>query len=332
MRFFYALCSIVFFVVLVYFVGPRPHYDSFDGNPVDEIPAMSELAELLQLENSDPRIDPWAKSEIVWIDSLQRTPYSMVYLHGFSATHHEGYPLHEHLAEKYGMNMFLTRFPDHGIVDSNVFRNIEPKDWIDYGKQAIAIGKAIGEQVILVSTSTGSTVSIYLSAFDPTIAGQILLSPNIDLHDKNSNLLDEPWGYQIGKMVLGGEYRNIPGPDRVKKYWTMQYHINGLIALRELLDQTMIPEVFQNISHPIFLGYYYKDEENKDEIVSIPAMKGFMEEISTPEEQRQFLAFPKAGNHVIGSVYWNPNWENVAAAIDEFIENVMEIKPVVYAQ
>ena len=171
--------------------------------------------------------------------------------HGFSATHPEGFPIHNRVAERFGMNLLLTRFPDHGLLDSNSYRDIQPKEWIEYGKEAIAVGKALGEKVILMSTSTGSTISIYLGARSD-IVGQILMSPNIDLYDTNSNLLNGPWGFQLGKLVLGSEYRHISGPDSVRKYWTMDYHIDGLVALRELLDKTMKSDIFQLIESPVF--------------------------------------------------------------------------------
>ena len=322
-KLFIGLGMLLGLLLLTYFLGPKPKYPDFDGSPGLTSFNISEIADFIQKNNSDTRIMPGCEAEIIWADSIgQKTPFSIVYLHGFSAAHPEGFPLHENIASQFGCNLFLTRFPDHGILDSNSYRDIVPKDWIDYGKQAVDIGKSIGEKVILMSTSTGSTVSIYLTAFDPSIAGQILMSPNIDLYDPMSNLLNDPWGKKIGEFVLGGEYRHIEGPDSVKKYWTMDYHINGLIALRELLDNTMTNEVFQRITSPVFLGYYYTSEEDKDEIVSIPAMENFIDQIKTPFSQVEFKPFD-AGNHVIGSIYWNPNYQVVQNSVADFLQNTM---------
>lgn len=176
-----------------------------------------------------------------------------------------------------------------------------------------------------MSTSTGGTISIYLSAHDPAIAGQILFSPNIDLFDTNSNLLNGPWGFQLGRAVLGSEYRHIEGPDSVQKYWTMDYHIQGLVALRDLLDITMTKEIFSKITSPVFLGYYYKDETHKDEVVSIPAMNSFLSALTIDTALVKKAVFPEAGNHVIASKYWNPNWKNVERAVSSFMINTLNI-------
>jgi esterase/lipase len=311
--------------IFIFFIGPRPNYIEFDGKPFNTFYEVNDLADLIDMENQDNRIRPGTESKIIWNDSIRKTKYSIVYFHGFSATHPEGYPIHQNIAKQFGCNLFLTRFPEHGLADINSYKYVDPKQWIDYGKKAIAIGKSIGEKVIIMSTSTGGTISIYLSAHDPAIAGQILFSPNIDLFDTNSNLLNGPWGFQLGKAVLGSEYRHIEGPDSVQKYWTMDYHIQGLVALRELLDITMTEEIFAKITAPVFLGYYYKDESHKDEVVSIPAMNSFLSALTIDTFLIKKHIFPEAGNHVLASKYWNPNWKNVEKAVSSFMRNTLNI-------
>ena len=66
-------------------------------------------------------------------------------------------------------------------------------------------------------------------------------------------------------------------------------------------------------------------KKNQDRIVSIDAMNRFMETISTATEHKIMKAFPEAGNHVIGSLYWNPKWSNVENEIIFFLENVMKM-------
>ncbi len=314
-----ALCA----AVIIFMIGPQPQYPPFDGIPLDTLYHINDLEALIELDNQDKRIRPGTESKIIWNDSIQKTNFSIVYFHGFSATHPEGFPVHRNIAKQFGCNLFLTRFPEHGLADQNSYKNITPKQWIDYGKKAIAIGKSIGEKVIIMSTSTGGTISIYLSAYDPAIAAQILFSPNIDLYDTNSNLLNGPWGLQLGKAFLGSEYRHVEGPDSVRKYWTMEYHLQGLVALRELLDLTMKDEIFSKITAPVFLGYYYKDDTHKDKVVSIPAMNTFLSALTIDTALIMKRIFPEAGNHVIASKHWNPHWDKVEKGVSAFMVNTL---------
>ena len=63
----------------------------------------------------------------------------------------------------------------------------------------------------------------------------------------------------------------------------------------------MTPEQFQKVKQPVFMGYYYKDEEHQDKVVSVPAMLAMFDELGTPADKKQKMAFPNAGEHVIAS-------------------------------
>ena len=148
------------------------------------------------------------EARIVWADSIGRqTEYSIVYLHGFSASPMEADPIHINIANAYACNLYLARYKGHGIDNADAFEKLSPKDLVQSAKEAIAIGKKIGKKVILMSCSTGGALALYLSANDPEIAANILFSPNIALADPNSAILTGPWGLQLGRFVMGGIYR-----------------------------------------------------------------------------------------------------------------------------
>ena len=178
-----------------------------------------------------------------------------------------------------------------------------------------------------MSTSTGSTYSTYLAAHDPEIYALIMTSPNFDLYDQNSKMLTKPWGKKIFRQMMKGDYRQWEASEQIKYYWNDRYRIEGLIALRDLLDQTMIPEVWQQNKTPIFIGYYYKDETAHDKIISITAIHDFLDQIQTPSSQVRAIAYPDSPGHVIGSSYMNPHWESVQDSIYSFVEEVLQILP-----
>ena len=200
---------------------------------------------------------------------------------------------------------------------------------IESAKEAIALGQLLGDKVILMSCSTGSTLSAYLAAENPDIVeAQIMYSPNIAIYSSASTLLTKPWGLQLARATTGGEYRSFTVPESCDPAWTTTYRLEGLIAVQALLDQTMKPKVFKKISHPVFVGCYYKNEEEQDMVVSVEAMREFMEQISTPKEDKRFVTFPEAQTHVIAAGCQSKSIEKVRSATYEFAEQILGLVPI----
>ena len=318
----YGFFLFLILLFIVWILGPRAKYDQIDDRPSTiyyEIESLDSIIAVRESQITNLKKDNEAR--IVWNDTIpHKTEYSFVYLHGYTASQGEGAPIHTNLAKQHSANLYLARLKDHGIDNKEAFKNLTPQDWVDDAKEAIAIGKSIGEKVILVSCSTGSTLSILLAAVDKDIHALVLLSPNIKVVDKSSALLTGPWGRQL-LYTLIGEYIDRPS----NQYWSGTYHLNGLIALQYLLEETMHNETFQKITQPVYMGYYYKNEEEQDQVVSVPAMLKFYEEIKTPENLKRKIAFGNAGSHVISSKYKNENWSDVEKSIDDFLTEIISI-------
>ena len=93
-----------------------------------------------------------------------KTAYSIVYLHGFSASQAEGDPVHKNIAAMFGCNLYLSRLAEHGIDTTEPMMNLTAdKNW-ESAKQALAIGKQLGNKVILMGTSTGGTNALQLGS------------------------------------------------------------------------------------------------------------------------------------------------------------------------
>ncbi|MEM6319640.1 MAG: alpha/beta hydrolase [Bacteroidota bacterium] len=316
----------------ILFFGPKAEFQPVDGKiqPVD-IPLSALDAHIAAKEAKVENIKPNNESRIVWADSIRKTEYAVVYLHGFSASIWEGDALHTAFAKRYGANLYLARQQDHGIDDSNTFKNLTPKNYMDSAKEAIAIGQLIGEKVILMSCSTGGTHSIYLTANNPEMVhAQILYSPNIAIANPAVQLATMPWGKQIvgtivGEYVKSGSY----GKPEMANYATIEYHSNGIIALEDLLEQTMMPETFQKIKSPYFLGYFYKNEEVQDPVVSVAAMREMDKQTQTPDAQKHNVPFADVNNHVICSSRQSDDYEAVRQATYQFAEEVLRMVPTI---
>ena len=325
--------GVIFTLLLVgYFSGPKITFEELDPVINHLNIEIHEIEDFIkEKESSVDGLKEDNHARIIWADSTHsRTLYSVVYLHGFSASQEEGDPLHEHFAQRYGFNLYLSRLSGHGLKDSSSFESLTPYDMLESAKEAIAFGKLLGEQVIVMSCSTGGTLSAFLAAHNPEmIHSQIMYSPNIDIRDPMSEMLTMPWGYELAKMSFGGERNIISYTPQRRQYWNDSYHINGLIAVKGLIEATMTEETFGKITQPLFLGYYYKDEDNQDEIVSVARMKEYYQQVSTEDALKVEMAFPDAGRHVITSYMSSEDVEGVMNATFDFADRVLNLKPVV---
>lgn len=314
--------------------GPRYHHTLSDSKVIDLDITLNDIDHFIYEKESDvPGMKRDNQARVVWFDdSLKtRTEYSIVYIHGFSASQGEGDPVHLEFAKRYGCNLLLNRITDHGVSGTDIMANLTASQMLDDAKEAIAMGKILGEKIIVMSTSTGGTLALYLAAHNPElIDGLILYSPNIDLVNQSSRLLTYPWGLTIGRLINGGN-KNLyfpPESEGDSLYWTKSYRMEGIAALRDLMKQTMTNETFSMVQQPTFLGYYYKDEDHQDPVVSVSDMIEMYNELGTDPSLKRKVAFADVDRHVIASKYKSKDWETVRDETYRFVEEVMGLEPI----
>ncbi len=326
------ILSVPVILAVIYFAGPKYNVPAFNKKLPEITLTGDSLENYVNLHESEIKnIKYDNEARIVWAnDSLKnKTPYAIVYLHGFSASQGEGIPVHTDFAKRYGCNLYLSRLYDHGISSDEALLHMTPDSLVNSAKQAIAIGKQLGDKVILMSTSTGGTLSLYLAGGDPDIAGLILYSPNIRVNNPFIFLLTGHWGLKIGRMVAGGDNLVYPVKSREDSlYWDNTYRVEAVVYLQALIDKTMNQKTFSSVTQPVFLGYYYKDEKHQDPTCKVSAMLKMFNELGTPENKKVKQAFPDAGEHVIACEYKSKDWKGVEEATFRFAENVLGLKPV----
>ncbi len=322
--------GIIALLVLVYVLGPVAETPQLDRTTMTVNPDLEYLDDsITRAESAMKNIKPDNQARILWADSAyQKTPYSMVYLHGFSASQGEGDPLHRELAKRYGCNLFLPRLAEHGLQEEEALLNMTAEGLVESAKRSIAIGKRLGEKVILLTTSTGGTLGLYLAQNDPDVEALILYSPNIDLFDATSHLVTKPWGLQVARAVIGSRYNEFEVDSMQTMYWTTKYRLEAVIELRQLLDETMVPETFNNITQPVFMGYYYENDAAMDSTVSVPAMLEMYDQLGTPGNKKVKVAFPNVRDHVIGCRYTSKDLGSVKEETIQFLEKVVGLNPV----
>jgi esterase/lipase len=328
LKILWTLFGLFCLAAITYYLGPKPKFKPMRTEDVVIPNKVNALDSLVAAHEAMYKIRPNNEARIIWANkNKKKTEYSVVYLHGLSASHMEGDPVHREFAARYGYNLFLTRLVGHGI-DSNAFIGMTPDSLYDSAVEAIEIGKKLGNKVILMSCSTGSTLSIMLAKKYPEIHSFIMYSPNIDIKDPMSYLITEQWGSELTTLVWGSDYNHIEYSPEAAKYWYASYHKDGAIATKRMIKDNMITENFKLITQPLFMGYYNKSDEEQDNVVSIPRMLEFYDEISTPDSLKRKVNFVNADGHVICSSLSNKDVETVKVETYKFAEEVLGLKPV----
>jgi pimeloyl-ACP methyl ester carboxylesterase len=323
------LLIIPLLLLIVYLLGPKPTTPVYSTDmPV--IPSDAD-ALITYIDNDEKahKLKKDNEARIIWFNDSTKniTPVSIVYLHGFSASQEEGDPVHERIAKQFGCNLYLSRLAEHGIDTTEAMANLTADKYWESAKEALAIGRRLGEKVILMGTSTGGTLALKLAAEYPDVYALVLMSPNIEIDDPNAWLLNNPWGLQIARLVKGGKFIDSKTDTRPAylQYWQPRYRLEAAVALEELLETSMTPATFHRVDQPALVLYYYKDDVHRDSTVKVSAIKKMYEELGTPPEKKRAIPMPNTGNHVIGSYIKSKDVDGVERETAKFFSEVLQL-------
>ena len=238
----------------------------------------------LYLSESESRFDDiteGTEKKIIWAGSPgERTALSIVSFHGFSATRQELSPLADTVAKSLNANLFYTRLAGHGrggpgMVDGSVNR------WANDANEALQIGHRLGDKVILIGTSTGSTLATWL-ALQPTnseLGAMILLSPNFYNADSDMRMLLWPWGKQIADTLIG-KVRHWESKNPLhEKYWANDYAMSSLLPMMGLV-KTVNDSDIEKINIPTLMIY-----SSKDKTISVPPIRETFARLGSEEKE-----------------------------------------------
>lgn len=238
----------------------------------------------LYLSESESRFDDiteGTEKKIIWAGSPgERTALSIVSFHGFSATRQELSPLADTVAKSLNANLFYTRLAGHGrggpgMVDGSVNR------WANDANEALQIGHRLGDKVILIGTSTGSTLATWL-ALQPTnseLGAMILLSPNFYSADSDMRMLLWPWGKQIADTLIG-KVRHWESKNPLhEKYWANDYATSSLLPMMGLV-KTVNDSDIEKINIPTLVIY-----SSKDKTISVPPIRETFARLGSEEKE-----------------------------------------------
>ncbi len=234
----FVLAGAAIALAFFWFAGPRVSVDAtLRPATLSDNLSGSRLGELdtwlAAQEEAVPDLRANTEKRIVWADPThkERTAIALVYIHGFSATRQEMAPLPEEVAAQLGANLFYTRLTGHGSTGA-ALAAATVNDWINDIAQAVAIGEALGDKVVLLGTSTGGGLLTWMAAeghLDPQVAGLVLFSPNYGSRATGSELLLGPWARPLARLVLGTERSWEPNNEDHARYWTYRYPVEAAV-------------------------------------------------------------------------------------------------------
>jgi esterase/lipase len=323
---------IALLLVVIYALGPSPETPTYNV----DLPAIStNLATIQQFvldHENRPDIKPDNEARIFWAnDSVpQKTEYVLLYIHGFTASRKEGEPVYLDVARRYGMNAYAARLATQGLDTVDQMIDYRPERIWESAKLALTIAEKLGDKVIIMSTSTGGTLALKLAATYPDkVHGLINMSPNIRVKDANAWLLNKPWGLQIARLVFGGNFRHLePIDSNYGKYWYVDYRLESVVYLQELVESTMNKETFQEVDCPVLNLFYFKNDEEQDDVVSVNRIRWMHRNLATADDKKRAVEITEAQTHVIGCGLYSKAIPEVEQAIFSFAEEVIQLEPV----
>ncbi len=186
-------------------------------------------------------IIPHTEKRILWADpgTHALTDYALVYIHGFSATRQEIAPLPEIVASQLAANLFETRLTGHGL-QTLALAGVSAEQWLSDAAEALAIGAAIGQRIVIIGTSTGATLALAMSGREEMkkVAAIVMISPNFSLRDTNASKLTWPGGPQFARLTLGKTRSWTAQNDAQALYWSTSYPVAALVEMMRLVQFT----------------------------------------------------------------------------------------------
>src|SRR5262245_23767313 len=144
----WAVVLAIWLVILTALAGPLFPFTPRPSDIADAVALAPDVdAYLREREAEQPDVKPEQAKTIVWDEpaARSRTPLALVYVHGFSASRRDITPVVETLASTLRANAFLTRLAAHGSASAAGFATVTAQDWLDDAREALAIGRRIGE-------------------------------------------------------------------------------------------------------------------------------------------------------------------------------------------
>ncbi|NNM55373.1 MAG: alpha/beta fold hydrolase [Spirochaetales bacterium] len=201
------------------------------------LPPLEDLVTWLNVREEPLGVRPGCEKVIIWPQGRpRRAPLAIVYIHGYSGTRRDISPTVETLAHDLQAPVFFTRLAGHGLIH-DPHRGVKLFDWKQDLKEALAIGHALGEKVIVIGTSAGATLALWSALEGLAADALILTSPLLVARQSGAFLLQMPLLKYLVKALLGPWMSFPPQNTLQAEIWDCKHRTDSLIPLLALAQK-----------------------------------------------------------------------------------------------
>lgn len=207
-------------------------------------------------------ITPGTEARIIWAATRgERTPITVLFVHGFSATSEEIRPVPDLLAENLGANLVFARLRGHGR-DGAALADATATEWLADTAEALAVARAVGDEVIVMGVSTGATLAAIAATeadMAQNVVGVIMVSANFRLRHPVSRLLDWPGAELWSPWIAGPERSFEPENEGHATYWTTLYPTRATFSLAAVMREARRRN-YSQVALPLLMIYSPDDQ------------------------------------------------------------------------
>ncbi|MDX1517935.1 MAG: alpha/beta fold hydrolase [Woeseiaceae bacterium] len=298
--------------VCVWWLTP-PRLVGVTAMPVIPVDIDGWLAESERAVSAEFELIPGTEKRVRWRQPGVRTRYSVVYLHGFSATRQEISPTAERVADRLDANLFETRLTGHGHGRLPM-HEVRAEDWLADGVEALHIGASIGDEVIVIGTSTGSTLALALADHElmQHVSALVLISPNIAPADPKALWLTRPGGSLLARLMAGDTRSWTAHNAEQERYWSTSYPSDAVVEVMRLVDRA-VRLADEPLSQPVLMML-----SPQDSVISPQRAREAFEALDAPH--KELIEVPESGdpsNHILAGRILSP--DTTDAVVDDIV-------------
>jgi esterase/lipase len=220
----------------------------------------------------------------------------------------------DEVAKALGANLFYTRLSGHGLPGEAMGR-VSAQDWLADTLEAVRIGEALGDKVLVISCSTGATLSTWLGTGSEAsrVSAHVFISPNFGLKNKLSELVNGHWGHQIARAVSGDTISYKPSDPRDAQAWTTSYPTQAIFPMLALVKKVRDSDL-SAFKTPVLVLF-----SAADQTVDPEHIKQAFVRLGSPDKTIEAVIYSQSkGQHVLAGEIRDPQ---AVAPMSKFVSD-----------